>query len=575
MSHFAITRDRDAWAVIRGFVYQVELTIDRWLRLQPDQVLELERGEDIDTIQRAMSSAGDEQFRLLEQIKARENNLTLRSDAARAALASFFEHYQANSALTLSFRYVTNAQIGTERDSPVRDRTPLIVIWEQIRTGSLDQQQEIIYLRIIRDFLAGTSKPSALNDETWDAFTDFIKNAPNSEVLRLIRTVEWLTAQVDITDISKQVQGHIARQYMVTSEQADNIYSHLFFYVFKRLSTPGIKQLTNDDLAHRIALPTLSASDQALLNHLSVFIKNLDKRVETLEGQMSDLQQQRTVEINSDKLQGDYRSITVNFNKTTDPARLLFELDRNLTPLTDGLSAEAGEAREHIRHLFDDYAAGERAYNERKLRHIYYDVCEAAASVMLSQLNWQTDLSLHRRLNNFATIEDYLEDRNRVSSILEYAIYGGANVHGRSGFLGWKREKPPISGAELTEQLTELRNEVSPPNMRIIFFQAQSLCQGYLTKFDAIRPVVKEIIAACQTQLEFDKYQEFEARMKSPLPQRYAQTICKLEFLGGCGLRTFRSLNEKTLFTPFSHVIYAGVILAIVAQYSDWGKTLR
>lgn len=261
--------------------------------------------------------------------------------------------------------------------------------------------------------------------------------------------------------------------------------------------------------------------------------------------------------------------------KTTNPARLLFELDQHVAPLIDSLSEEASEAREHIRHLFDDYTARERTYNERELRHIYYDVCEAVASVMLSQLTWQTDLSLHRRLNNFATVEDYLEDKDRASSIFEYAIYGGAKVHGRSGFLGWKREKPPVSGAELTDQLTELRNGVSPSNMRMIFFQAQSLCQGYLTKFGAIRPVVKEVITACQTQLEFDKYQEVEARMKSPLLQRYAQTICKLEFLEGCDLHTFRALNEKTLFAPFSHVIYAGVILAIVAQYSDWGKTYQ
>ncbi len=83
MSAFAITRDRDAWSVIRGFVYQVELTIDRWLCLQPDEALALERGEDIDTIQRVMASTDKEPARLLEQIKVRENNLTLRSEAAR------------------------------------------------------------------------------------------------------------------------------------------------------------------------------------------------------------------------------------------------------------------------------------------------------------------------------------------------------------------------------------------------------------------------------------------------------------------------------------------------------------
>lgn len=137
-----------------------------------------------------MESAGEEQARLLEQIKVREASLTLRADAARAALASFFEHYQSNPDLNLSFRYVTNARIGVERDSPAPDGTPLILIWEQIRAGALYQEQESAYLRIIRDFLTATSRRSDLNEKTWEAFVNFIGNAPDAEVLRLIRNVE-------------------------------------------------------------------------------------------------------------------------------------------------------------------------------------------------------------------------------------------------------------------------------------------------------------------------------------------------------------------------------------------------
>ena len=40
--------ERDAWATIRGYVYQVDLTIQRWLELEPGFELELERGEDVD-----------------------------------------------------------------------------------------------------------------------------------------------------------------------------------------------------------------------------------------------------------------------------------------------------------------------------------------------------------------------------------------------------------------------------------------------------------------------------------------------------------------------------------------------
>lgn len=57
----------------------VDLTIQRWLELQPDFQLELERGEDVDTIHQAMNMRGRAQARLLEQIKAREKNVTLRS----------------------------------------------------------------------------------------------------------------------------------------------------------------------------------------------------------------------------------------------------------------------------------------------------------------------------------------------------------------------------------------------------------------------------------------------------------------------------------------------------------------
>lgn len=69
MTSFHLTRDRDAWATIRGFVYQVDVTIDRWLNLQPGQVLELERGEDIDVVSKAIEAADHDIQRILEQVK--------------------------------------------------------------------------------------------------------------------------------------------------------------------------------------------------------------------------------------------------------------------------------------------------------------------------------------------------------------------------------------------------------------------------------------------------------------------------------------------------------------------------
>jgi hypothetical protein len=44
---FKLARDdRDAWPAIRGFVYQVDASILRWLELGVDEAIELECGED-------------------------------------------------------------------------------------------------------------------------------------------------------------------------------------------------------------------------------------------------------------------------------------------------------------------------------------------------------------------------------------------------------------------------------------------------------------------------------------------------------------------------------------------------
>ncbi len=62
-------RDRDAWATIRGYLYQVNVTILRWVTLAENQVLELERGEDIDVIAPAMWKGRAALHRVLEQVK--------------------------------------------------------------------------------------------------------------------------------------------------------------------------------------------------------------------------------------------------------------------------------------------------------------------------------------------------------------------------------------------------------------------------------------------------------------------------------------------------------------------------
>jgi hypothetical protein len=130
---FKPPRDRDAWAAILGFVYQVDLTIRRWLDLASDETLELECGEDIDLVSASSGFGDEEKGRRLEQVKHRQEPITLVSPPAVFAIACAVEHRAANPQLKLRFRFTTNARVAKERFS--RHPSPGILVWEELRTG--------------------------------------------------------------------------------------------------------------------------------------------------------------------------------------------------------------------------------------------------------------------------------------------------------------------------------------------------------------------------------------------------------------------------------------------------------
>ena len=108
MTDFKLTRNRDAWFVIRGYKYQIDLSILRWLALNDGQSLVLEFGEDIDIVNNALTSMID---RELEQIKHLDTPVTLRTPASKTALANAVSHFVENPGQELLFRFCTNASV--------------------------------------------------------------------------------------------------------------------------------------------------------------------------------------------------------------------------------------------------------------------------------------------------------------------------------------------------------------------------------------------------------------------------------------------------------------------------------
>jgi len=270
-------RDRDAWAAIRGFVYQVDLTIRRWLDLAPDEALDLECGEDIDLVSAASVFGGNENERLLEQVKHRQEPITLVTGAAVSAIACAVEHRAANPQIRLRFRFTTNARVGKERFS--RHSMPAILVWEAIRTNG--QATDPASLSVIRDILKSTTKPAKLHDDAWKVFRRLVEQGSDDELLDLIGAFEWGTGTDDAASLATTL-----RQQLIDSgrardlHHAQSLYERLFLHVFKTISRAGLKRVTPGDLIGLLALPALSDEDRATLDRVNSTLVDLERRVE-------------------------------------------------------------------------------------------------------------------------------------------------------------------------------------------------------------------------------------------------------------------------------------------------------
>ncbi|MET0399038.1 MAG: hypothetical protein ABW277_19755 [Longimicrobiaceae bacterium] len=283
----------DAFGVIRGFVYQVDLTLERWLDLRGDARLELERGEDIDLVSRALSSeerTGEERasefHRLLEQVKHLQRPITLRSGTARAVLSNAFEQFQANPEQSLAFRFTTTALAGLEVSSPLPEGVTGVQAWEELRRGAEGPSAET-YQRGVRILLQAPVPPKGVTAPAWLRFQEFVRDAVEDEFAAFVRRFEWSTGAPGIELSSPRIQNRLVRDgYAGSPVEAKEIYDRLFVHVFHLLSRSGLKALTRTDLEHTVAQPTLAASDRRLLQTLVAVLGKVEERVGTVEREL-------------------------------------------------------------------------------------------------------------------------------------------------------------------------------------------------------------------------------------------------------------------------------------------------
>ncbi|MBH8560414.1 hypothetical protein [Hymenobacter negativus] len=282
-------------------MYQLDITLLRWIALKDNQVLQLERGEDVDIVTNANNSSAQELSRELEQVKYRESKVSLNQEFALEMLHNFFQHLSNNSGQDLLFRYVTNAAYTLERPALALNGSSGIEVWKVIATdknvASSDHRLLVIQQHLqrkIREHIQGmpaTVQPAVKAD--WLAFDAYISDP--DKLLDFVRRVDWSTRQTDYSAMSQQVEAALLTAQLVPdAANAKSLYARLFLYIAKQLSEAGLKQLNPAELRVQAQLPALSVSDLRLLQVIENLFSSLEARVSSLEENASQYATQLT-----------------------------------------------------------------------------------------------------------------------------------------------------------------------------------------------------------------------------------------------------------------------------------------
>jgi tetratricopeptide (TPR) repeat protein len=280
---------RDASSTIRGFVYQVDLTIRRWLELREHESLELERGEDIDLIARGVSAGTDEE-RLVEQVKNLTGSITLRSGAAVEGVANFAQHRARNPGVRLFFRLTTTATVGREQGSPFPAAQPGIIVWSRLRNGEFNETEELDAANALRTFYRGLERLQGINEETWRALREFVDGAPDEQWLGFLTSFEWSVGRDQPEALGAAVAADLVRLGLAPDARtAAEQHRTLFVHVTRLLATNVEKRLTRADVATVLAQPKDAEMDGRVAALLDRVVR-VEARVDTLETRLDQVE---------------------------------------------------------------------------------------------------------------------------------------------------------------------------------------------------------------------------------------------------------------------------------------------
>jgi hypothetical protein len=292
---FIYNHQRDAWKAIKGFYYQVELTVMRWLKLQTDTILYCECGEDIDHVKQLLDTDEAMPPRLREQIKTRDK-ITLTRHEALTTLARFHDAVVKNPSLHIFYRFSTTATPGREQGIQFPRALPGIEAWNSIRAGAFDADEDQKFLDALKHIVASASRPKNLPEEIFLQFQNYVAyTEPVALIDEFIRRYEWATDLPNPPRLREEIESCLLSQSRAFGRnEAKQLTDVLIVHVLELLTQKGEKRLTVEELERLLRERSTTEIDRRTLTRLQRSVEQAETYLSSLTSQVESISQKVT-----------------------------------------------------------------------------------------------------------------------------------------------------------------------------------------------------------------------------------------------------------------------------------------
>jgi hypothetical protein len=186
-----------AWYVLRGYRYQLLLSLDAWLGLRSDEVLLLETEEDFSV--ESATAAVDTQVKSSAAAGGPKSH-SLRSKDVRAALSRFWTRSDQGRDPRPQVAFIAQGGVAREKELVFPDNVPGIDYWRAAVLGADTAP--------IRAALASVFDGEPIGD--------WINGNPSDENLRarLLSRVRWMPDALDVGPVIDLIRDRVAELYL-------------------------------------------------------------------------------------------------------------------------------------------------------------------------------------------------------------------------------------------------------------------------------------------------------------------------------------------------------------------------